>query len=140
MSVKTFADTNIHVYAHSGSANPSDQKKKETALRYLDDCLLVVSTQVLREFTSVMLGKGKRTADETELLVEDIIEISEIIVDEDLSLVRKAFKVHRKYGYSYYDSLIISSALVADCKLLLSEDMQNEQIIEGTLKIVNPFR
>ncbi|MEI6154767.1 MAG: DNA-binding protein, partial [Deltaproteobacteria bacterium] len=45
-----------------------------------------------------------------------------------------------KYQYSYYDSLIISSALEKKCQILYSEDMQDGQTIEKTLKIVNPFK
>jgi len=40
---------------------------------------------------------------------------------------------------SSYDCLIIASALEANCKYLFSEDMQHGQIIENTLKIINPF-
>jgi len=42
-----------------------------------------------------------------------------------------------RYGFSYYDSLIIASALECECSVLFSEDMQHGQIIESTLKIVN---
>jgi len=139
MSVRTFADTNIHIYSHTSSANPKEISKRDIALKHLDECLLVISTQVIREFSNVMMGKGKRTAEETEAHVESMIEIAELIVEEDLQLIRKAFKIHKTYGYSYYDSLIISAALKADCKILLSEDMQNGQVIEGTLTVINPF-
>jgi len=38
-----------------------------------------------------------------------------------------------------FDGIIIAAALEADCDIIYSEDMQNEQVIESTLKIVNPF-
>jgi predicted nucleic acid-binding protein len=41
---------------------------------------------------------------------------------------------------SYWDSLIISSALESGCKILYTEDMHHNQIIEGKLKIINPFK
>ncbi len=47
--------------------------------------------------------------------------------------------IREKYRYSYYDSLVISAALYANCTVLYSEDMQHGQIIENKLKIVNPF-
>lgn len=50
-----------------------------------------------------------------------------------------ALKVFEKYGYSIFDSLIIAAALEARCHTLYSEDMQHGQLIEGTLKITNPF-
>jgi predicted nucleic acid-binding protein len=44
-----------------------------------------------------------------------------------------------KYDFQIFDAIIIAAALEADCNILYSEDMQNGQIIENTLKIVNPF-
>ncbi|MDR0516641.1 MAG: PIN domain-containing protein [Fibromonadaceae bacterium] len=55
------------------------------------------------------------------------------------STVKKSLALNERYGYSYYDCLIIASALESNCKYLFSEDMQHGQIIENTLKIVNPF-
>jgi predicted nucleic acid-binding protein len=35
--------------------------------------------------------------------------------------------------------LFIAAALPADCKILYTEDLQHEQVIESTLTIQNPF-
>jgi predicted nucleic acid-binding protein len=53
--------------------------------------------------------------------------------------LRDAIRIADKYGYSLYDSLILSSALAVGCKIVYSEDMQNGQVIDGGLTIVNPF-
>jgi len=50
-----------------------------------------------------------------------------------------AVQLTRRYGFSYYDSLIVVSALEADFTLLASEDLHNGLLIEGRLRIVNPF-
>ncbi|MBL7906267.1 MAG: PIN domain-containing protein [Bacteroidales bacterium] len=50
-----------------------------------------------------------------------------------------ACEIKDKYRYSFYDSLIIASALEAGCNSLYSEDMQHNQMIENTLRILNPF-
>ena len=140
MPVRTFADTNIHIYAHSKSVNPNDIAKRDMALKMLDECHLVISTQVIREFTTVMTGsKGNQSIDQVEVHVEDMIGVAEMVVEEDLKLIRKAFEIHRKYKFGFYDSLIISAALFSDCAFLLSEDMNHGQVIDGTLTIVNPF-
>jgi predicted nucleic acid-binding protein len=52
----------------------------------------------------------------------------------------KACELRENYKFSYYDSLIISSAVLEDCYILFSEDMQDELIIENKLKIANPFK
>ncbi len=74
--------------------------------------------------------------------------IEEFIVDcyEQYSVINftknmfiKASKLREKHLFSYYDSLIVSSALLAKCSILYSEDMQHNLKVETTLTIVNPF-
>jgi len=50
-----------------------------------------------------------------------------------------ALDLKEKYGYSFFDCLMLASALESGCDVILSEDMGDGQIIENTLKIVNPF-
>lgn len=52
----------------------------------------------------------------------------------------KGLEIAGRYGLSIYDAMIVASALIARCKMLLSEDMQDGQIIEGCLTIQNPLR
>jgi predicted nucleic acid-binding protein len=42
-------------------------------------------------------------------------------------------------GYGFYDCLILASALQCGATTVLSEDLQHNQLIDGTLRIVNPF-
>ena len=49
-----------------------------------------------------------------------------------------ACDIRDEYNISYYDSLILSSAINLKCSILYSEDMQHNQKIEN-LTIVNPF-
>jgi predicted nucleic acid-binding protein len=42
--------------------------------------------------------------------------------------------------YASCDCQIIAAALFADCETLYTEDLQDGQIIDRTLKIVNPFK
>jgi predicted nucleic acid-binding protein len=53
--------------------------------------------------------------------------------------IKKALDVHKKYGVSYYDALMIAAALERKCKYLLSEDMADGQVIDGSLTIQNIF-
>ena len=56
-----------------------------------------------------------------------------------LTTIHTALDIQERYGFSWYDSLIVATALEAGCDTLYSEDMQNSQVIEGRLRIVNPF-
>ncbi len=47
--------------------------------------------------------------------------------------------VAERYGFSVYDAMIVAAALLAGCKTLLTEDMGDGTLVEGQLRIVNPF-
>ena len=44
-----------------------------------------------------------------------------------------------RYKFSFYDSVIVASALQARCKVLYSEDLQHGQVIDKQLRVTNPF-
>jgi hypothetical protein len=44
-----------------------------------------------------------------------------------------------RYGLSFYDAMILASALRAGCKILYSEDLQDRQVIDRKLRIRSPF-
>ena len=54
--------------------------------------------------------------------------------------IQSALNIVDQYGFSYYDCLIISSALECKSTILYSEDMNDGQIIDKKLKIINPFK
>ncbi|MGD9556394.1 MAG: hypothetical protein AB7V25_05210 [Mangrovibacterium sp.] len=44
-----------------------------------------------------------------------------------------------KYGFSFWDSMMVAAALDNQCSILYSEDLHHQQIVEGKLQIINPF-
>lgn len=56
----------------------------------------------------------------------------------DLELILRAIDLRRLHPMSFWDALIVASALHANCKILYSEDLQHGRKYEG-LTIVNPF-
>jgi predicted nucleic acid-binding protein len=69
----------------------------------------------------------------------NVVKNNNVHVNTESTIIQ-ACKVAERYGFSFYDSLIISAALECDCSILYSEDLNHSQIIEQKLKIVNPFR
>ena len=63
-----------------------------------------------------------------------------MIADITLKTIKKAWIVRLRYKYSYWDSLIIASALENCCQILYSKDMQSQQIIENKLSIINSLK
>jgi predicted nucleic acid-binding protein len=56
------------------------------------------------------------------------------------TITKSALNLKSRYGISWFDSLIVAAALVANCSLLYTEDLQNGMVFEGRLKVVNPFK
>lgn len=131
MRDRIFLDTNILVYALLDEGT-----KQQTALQLLQSGC-VISIQVLNEFTQVARKKASLEWQEIADLSTAIQTLTEIIT-LDKNIHNVGLTIANKYGYSFYDSLIIAAALEAGCNLLFSEDMQHEQQIE-TLIIRNPF-
>ena len=44
-----------------------------------------------------------------------------------------------RYGFSVYDAMIVAAALIAGCTTLWTEDMHTGLLVEGQLRLVNPF-
>jgi len=45
-----------------------------------------------------------------------------------------------KYGFSFWDSMMVAAALDNQCSILYSEDLHHQQIVEGKLQIINQCR
>jgi predicted nucleic acid-binding protein len=126
-----FFDTNILVY--SVSSDP----RKLAADRVLARGGFV-SAQVLNEFVNVARKKLRHDWKDIEFAITRFCRV----VDDVLGLTREtnasALRIARDNGLSFYDALIVASALEARCETLWSEDMQHERAFGG-LTIRNPF-
>ena len=99
-----------------------------------------VSVQVLNEFANVIRRKMKRPWPVISMAVADLCRLASRLPPITLTNSQRAIGLAERYGYSLYDCLILAPALDAGCAVLLSEDMQDEQDIDGTLTVRNPFR
>lgn len=135
MKDKIFIDTNILLYLYS-----EDEKKKKRVLECIScQKSFYISTQVLNEFCQVCIKKLKVPIDIIHEALEDFkgfFSIHEV----SIRTIESALIIQFENNLSYFDSLIISSALELECSQLLSEDMNHHQLIRQKLKIVNPFQ
>jgi predicted nucleic acid-binding protein len=60
------------------------------------------------------------------------------ILDNSVVVFEEALVIRKRWKLSIWDANIISAAQSLGCKQLLSEDMQNDQMIAG-VRVVNPF-
>jgi predicted nucleic acid-binding protein len=63
-----------------------------------------------------------------------------IVVELSKPLLLKASALREQYVFSFWDSLIVSSALSADALALYSEDMQDGLVVEDRLRDHQPLQ
>ena len=134
MKDKAFIDTNVFVYLYSEDEIQKQKQAQDAIEKY--EC--VTSTQMLNEFSNVCLKKLRIPTDIISNSIDEIADACGIIL-VDTEIIKSALNLQRKYGYSYYDCLVIASALSLNCKYLLTEDLSNLQLIENSLIILNIF-
>jgi predicted nucleic acid-binding protein len=131
---RIFLDTNIVVYAYSDDDEVKCRMAREVLV--LNECL--VSTQVLNEFSNVCVKKLHRTAREVWNSIESLLSICDLaVVGKDT--VRAALDIHERFDISYYDSLMVTTAIDCRCSYFISEDLQNGQVFDG-VTVKNVFR
>ncbi len=135
MKDKFFIDSNVLVYSYSYS-EPDKNGKAWDILKEKDK--IIISSQVIGEFINVLFKKHKIEKNLVSLAAKKIIKIFgfKLIYPET---IEKALFIFERYKFSYYDSLIIASAIENGCDILYSEDMQHKQVIDDKLTIINPF-
>jgi len=127
-----FFDTNILVYA--ASEIPVKAARAEELLRAGG----VVSVQVLNELTLVARRKMKLTWAETRELIEPYALLL-TVVPVTQAVHERGMALGERYGFAVYDAMLVAAALEAGCETLWSEDMHNGLVVEGRLRVVNPF-
>jgi len=135
MSGNVFLDTNILVYLYS----TSEPLKRNTSISIIKDCTCTTSTQALNELSNVLIKKYKMPNNSIKTSIANISRscLIQLVTENTIS---KAVDLNDRYGYSYYDCLMLASALESDCNVLFSEDMGDGQVIENKVKIVNPYK
>jgi predicted nucleic acid-binding protein len=132
VSNSPFLDTNIFVYAFT------DDVRTSRALALLAEPY-VTSVQAFNEFAHVMRRKSRRDWLEIQTALAAIQRMSENVITVDLALNTKAFDLLGGYNLGFFDALMITAALEAQCTKFLSEDLQYGLVIDGKLTIANPF-
>ncbi|MEX2050099.1 MAG: PIN domain-containing protein [Steroidobacteraceae bacterium] len=129
---ESFFDTSVLLYLLSAEAEKADR------IEALLVASGVISVQVLNEFTAVASRKlAMPLADIREVLntVRAICRTEPLTVEDH----DRAVEIAGGYQFSFYDSVIVASALRAGCGTLYTEDLQHHQVIDRHLTIINPF-
>ena len=100
----------------------------------------VISVQVLNEFAVVARRKLKLSWPEITESIAALRALCPPPLPLTVATHKAGLKIAARYGFRLYDAMIVASALEAGCATLLSEDLQHGQVIDGRLRIRNPFR
>ena len=133
MAALTFVDTNVLAYAYDADSGEKGERAREV-LAEIDGA--VVSTQVVLEFFAVLTRKLGITRDAAEEATASLMELE--VVATDARLVREGLRISRDHDISHWDGMIIAAAAASGCEVLLTEDLNDGQVIEG-VRVVNPF-
>ncbi|GHT27607.1 twitching motility protein PilT [Bacteroidia bacterium] len=134
---RIFVDSNVWVYLFASD----DSSKRSISECFISENLrnttFVVSWQVMNEVANVLKRKGFNESN-IRFVTNSMLKIC-IVHDFSENILLSASLLREKHSFSFWDSLIIASAVDAQCEMVVSEDMQDNQKIKG-LQIRNIFR
>jgi len=134
-----FIDSNLWLYSLvPDPTQADDQRKREQAIALINPITPIVSTQVINEVCSVLQRKAKFQASQIRQLVQ-VFSDRCVIVELTSDTLINASDLRLRYGFSFWDGLIVASAIGADATILYSEDMQDGLLVEQQLRIINPL-
>ena len=138
MNGNYFVDTNILVYFFDSS----DMKKQTKSSEWLR-CLWRkktgrISIQVIEELYVTLTrkldpGLSKKKA---ESYISTLFAWNPQPLD--ISVITNAWRIEKRYKFSFWDSMILSAAQKSMCDFILSEDLQDGQIVDE-IRVINPF-
>jgi|SRR5215468_2363471 len=139
MSGRFFLDTNIFVYSFDAGSPKKAAQSTKLIRRAIETRAGVISYQVVQEFYNVALRRFANpmsSADAEQYLSTTFGPL--LSVHSSPALYGEALRIGSRFRLSWYDSLIVASAIEAQCDVLYSEDFQDGKRF-GVVVISNPF-
>lgn len=133
---RCFIDTNIWLYAFIKTDDPA---KTEQAQRLIRSVNPVISTQVVNEICINLSRKAGFTEEQLQLLIISFFA-KFTVVQLDRVILLRASQFRDRYSLSFWDSIIVATAVNAAVSHLYSEDMQDGLVVAEQVQIINPFR
>jgi predicted nucleic acid-binding protein len=136
--MRIFVDTNLWVYPFDRREPDKSHYIRQWLREIAEEHQIVVSTQVLIEFRSVLTRKLKPPIPHEEMrLAMNALSSFEVLAT-DTALVLDAHELARNEQLSWFDALIVEAAIRGGCEQVFSEDLSHGRKF-GELTICNPF-
>jgi predicted nucleic acid-binding protein len=139
MNDRFFLDTGIFVYSFDRSAPAKARRAEQLIRKALTSQKGVVSYQVVQEFFNVALKRfahPMNLADADQYLTTVFRPL--LSAHSSMALFADTLRLYGTGGLSWYDALIVCSAIQSNCEVIYTEDLQNGRSF-GTLQVKNPF-
>lgn len=127
-----FLDSNVLIYAFT-----ADLRAVQAQALLQRGC--TISVQGLNEFVNVARRKLGRSWVEIRADLAAIRTLCSTVIAIDTGLHETALHLSERHNFAFYDGLMVAAALRAGSDTLWSEDMQHGMLVEGGLRIANPF-
>jgi predicted nucleic acid-binding protein len=137
-----FFDSNIWLYRFlfdPDSDNSEEIRKHNIATNLTNYDRILLSTQVINEVCAVLLKKAKIREIQLKKIIQEFYQGC-IVIEIDYNIILTASDLRIQYNLSFWDSLIVASALAGGADTLYSEDMQHGLTVSEQLTIINPFK
>ena len=137
MSAKTFVDTNVLVYAYDRNATVKQAIARDLLDELWRERTGVLSVQVLQEFYVTVTKKiGKPLTKER---AREVVNTYALWCGETSAVeVAAASRIEEHSRVAFWDALIAASAAKAGAERIVSEDMNDGQLLAG-VRVENPF-
>lgn len=135
---RQFVDSNVLVYLHDRSAGSKQSRAREIVDELWESRRGCLSIQVLQEFYVNVTRKVPRPlSPETARGAMDSLSVWTLHHPRFADLIA-ASEVQERYQISFWDGMIVRSAVALSCGVIWSEDLNDGQVYEG-VRVVNPF-
>lgn len=134
---KTFVDTNVFVYSIDKDAGPKHVRAKAVLSELWQNGNGILSSQVLSEWSVNAKRLGNLPWHSVAELIEPYLAWEVVSLEKDDPVA--ALQLAETHRISYWDALVVRAAIKGGATVLLSEDLNDGQEIEG-VTVRNPFR
>jgi predicted nucleic acid-binding protein len=134
---KVFVDSNIWLYLFLQDDDEKYQIAEEYLLRNNLHATFIITCQVINEVSNNLLRNGF-----TEIEIRENIDfLFKVCTLQEFTkdIVKTASILREKYSFSFWDSILVGSALISNCDIFASEDMQDGLLVDHKLLIKNIF-
>ena len=134
---RPFVDSNVWVYALMPASDFPEKTAIAAAL--VQQQRVCISLQVINEVCTTLLRRKRILELDVPNVIGGLYRCCDVVIPTRAT-IQDASRLRGLRSLSYYDGIIVASALEAGAAILYSEDMQDGVEIDSKLKIVNPFK